>query len=56
MKFRLFFSFLFVLLSAFRLNAKELEIFDLMFYQRNKNKNIGFVSLSGVRPLTPIGL
>ncbi|WP_032854073.1 hypothetical protein [Leptospira borgpetersenii] len=50
MKFRLFFSFLFVLLSAFRLNAKELEIFDLMFYQRNKNKNIGFVSLSGVRP------
>ncbi|EMG02028.1 hypothetical protein LEP1GSC123_0295 [Leptospira borgpetersenii str. 200701203] len=21
-----------------------------MFYQRNKNKNIGFVSLSGVRP------
>ncbi|MDI7190104.1 hypothetical protein [Leptospira santarosai] len=50
MKFRLFFLFLFVFLSAFKLNAQELNIFDLMFYERNENKNIGFVSLSGIRP------
>jgi hypothetical protein len=52
MKFRLYILLLFILILTFKLNAQELKIFELMYYEKDSTQSLAFISLSDVYDLS----